>query len=131
MSRDARIGWSFCLISAAYLMIAMPGLSALVMSHCVLSDVQIAAGQTCDQPADRFFWPAVIAALVGFVVVQRLFLRWVVRTIAVSESRNGSITVLGLNAEAGHWRSGPGPDIAPSAKGGGGSSHWSLQRPQS
>ena len=79
MSRDARVGWCFCLITAAYLLIATSGLSVLVMSHCVLSDAQIAAGQTCDQPADRFFWPAVLVALVGFVVVEGLLLLWALR----------------------------------------------------
>lgn len=79
MSRYAKAVFGFCLISAAYFLAAMSALSVLVMSHCVLSDAQIAAGQTCDQPADRFFGPAVIAALVGFVVVQWLYLRRALR----------------------------------------------------
>lgn len=79
MQRYAKAGLGFCVISAAYISAAFFGLIMLVMSDCVLSNAQIAAGQVCSPPADRLFWPAVIAASIGFVLVQGLYLRWALR----------------------------------------------------
>ncbi len=69
----------FCVITAAFYTAAVVVLGSLVMAHCVLSDAQIDAGVTCTQPADLFFWPTLIAAVVGFVGSQWVFLRWALR----------------------------------------------------
>ena len=69
----------FCLITAACCTATVVVLGSLVMAHCVLSDAQIAAGETCTQPADLFFWPVLLAAVLGFVGLQWVFLRWALR----------------------------------------------------
>lgn len=79
VTRRAKAVLGFCLISAAYLGVAAVALGTLVMSHCVLSDAQVALGQTCAQPADKLFWPGVVAAVGGWVLIQYLYLRWALR----------------------------------------------------
>lgn len=69
----------FCVITAAYCTATVVVLGSLVMAHCVLSDAQIEAGETCTQPADLFFIPTVIVAVIVFVGVQWVFLRWALR----------------------------------------------------
>lgn len=66
----------FCAITAAFWTATIVVLGAMVMAHCVLSDAQIEAGQTCTQPADLFFWPTVIVAVLSFIGIQWLFMRW-------------------------------------------------------
>lgn len=70
----------FCVIAAGYCTAIVMLLGSLVMAHCVLSDVQIEAGETCTQPADVFFFPTLIVAVVVFVGIQWAFLRWALRT---------------------------------------------------
>lgn len=65
----------FCAITLLYGAVTLFVLFVLVMSHCALSDAQIAAGETCTPLGDLYFKPAVATAVVGFVVVQTLFLR--------------------------------------------------------
>lgn len=79
MSSLAKAVFGFCLISIAYGAATLLALSVLVMSHCVLSDAQIAAGETCVQPTDQFFWPIAAVAVIGFVGIQWIFLRWTLR----------------------------------------------------
>lgn len=69
----------FCAISAAYITATLLVPFVLVMSHCALSDAQIDAGEACTQPADLFFRPIVIAAVIGYVWLQWMFLRWALR----------------------------------------------------
>ncbi|WP_162997942.1 MULTISPECIES: YccF domain-containing protein [Brevundimonas] len=66
----------FCVITAAFWTATVMVLGALVMAHCVLSDAQIDAGETCTQLADLFFWPTLIVAVLSFVGIQWLFVRW-------------------------------------------------------
>lgn len=69
----------FCVITAAFYTATVVVLGFLVMAHCVLSDVQIEAGETCTTPADLFFWPTLIVAVLGFVAIQWVFMRWALR----------------------------------------------------
>ena len=69
----------FSVITAAYCTATVVVLGSLVMAHCVLSDAQIEAGETCTQPADLFFIPTLIVAVIVFVGIQWVFLRWALR----------------------------------------------------
>ena len=69
----------FCLISAAWITATMLVLFMLVMSHCSLSDAERASGATCTPPADLYFWPTAIMAVIGLVCVQWVFLRRALR----------------------------------------------------
>lgn len=69
----------FCVIAAGYWAATVVVLGSLVMAHCVLSDAQIDAGETCTPPTDLFFFPALFVAVIVFVAIQWVFLRWALR----------------------------------------------------
>lgn len=77
--RYLRAAIGFCVITAAFGTATVVVLGSLVMAHCVLSDAQIEAGETCTQLADLFFLPTLIVAVLGFVGIQWVFLRWALR----------------------------------------------------
>ncbi len=80
MMRYLRAAIGFCVITAAYFAVAIGVLGSLVMAHCPLSDAQHAAGETCTPPADLFFLPTLIVAVIVFIGLQWMFLRWALRT---------------------------------------------------
>lgn len=78
MNRYVGAAVGFCAIAAAYWTATVLVLSRMVMAHCLLDDVDIAAGKTCIQPANLLL-PTLIAAVIVFVVIQWVFLRWALR----------------------------------------------------
>lgn len=79
--RYFRAAFGFCVITAVFGIGTIVALGSMVMAHCVLSDAQIAAGETCTQPADLFYWPTLAAAVLAFGGIQWIFLRWALRKL--------------------------------------------------
>lgn len=79
MTRYLGAAIGFCIITAAYCAATVGVLGSLVMAHCPLSDAQFEAGETCTPPADLFFLPVLIVAVIIFGGLQWVFLRWALR----------------------------------------------------
>jgi hypothetical protein len=67
------------LITTIYGFLAVTLLGLIVMSHCVLSDIEIAQGATCVQLADVALWSVLLIEIVVFVAILATFLRWALK----------------------------------------------------
>jgi hypothetical protein len=67
------------LITTIYGLLAVTLLGMIVMSHCALSDIEIAQGATCVQLADIAFWPVLLVEVVVFIAILAGFLRWTLK----------------------------------------------------